>query len=288
MEVSMGGHFKETFGQYLKRERESRSVSLEELSRATRISRPLLEALEKDDFHSFTKPEFIPGFLKGYARHLGLNSEEVLKRYHIQAELASRKETFRQLPLFLDSSHPEEEFTEPESLPSPESGRPSHRGLIVQLAIVLLAIGLSLYIHYVLQQTESPEKSQKAENTFPEDAAKENSAEKRALSNSAQPEKAVPPLGEAEDRPNENSKGAPSVGNAAAGADNKGAKIEKERSEQLASPGMPKKVKVIGNRVSKRYHLPGMKYYDQVEVSRRVEFDSEEEAVKAGYRKGPR
>lgn len=284
----MSGDFKETFGQYLKRERESRSVSLEELSRATRISHPFLEALEKDDFHSFSKPEFIPGFLKGYARHLGLNSEEVLKRYHIQAELASRKETFRQLPLFSDSSHREEEFTEPESLPSPPKGRPSHRGLIVQLAIVLLAIALSLYIHYVLKQTESPEKSQKAENTFPEDARKENSAEKRTLSNSAQPEKAVPPLEEAKDRPNGISKGVPSVENAAAGANNKGAKIETERSEQLTSPEMPKKVKVIGDRVSKRYHLPGMKYYDQVEVSRRVEFDSEEEAVKAGYHKASR
>ena len=34
-------------GQYLKRERESRSVSLEELSKGTRISPPILEALER-------------------------------------------------------------------------------------------------------------------------------------------------------------------------------------------------------------------------------------------------
>ena len=43
--------------------------------------------------------------------------------------------------------------------------------------------------------------------------------------------------------------------------------------------------KVIGNHDSMRYHLPGMKYYDQVHAYHRVEFNSEEEAIKAGYHK---
>ncbi len=49
-----------------------------------------------------------------------------------------------------------------------------------------------------------------------------------------------------------------------------------------------KKVKVVGNSDSKRYHLPGMKYYNRVDAHHRVEFGSEEEAVKAGYHKAPR
>jgi|GEM_PF-149076 len=48
------------------------------------------------------------------------------------------------------------------------------------------------------------------------------------------------------------------------------------------------KAKVIGNSDSKRYHLPGMKYYNAVEAHHRVEFNSEDEAVKAGYNKAPR
>jgi hypothetical protein len=47
-------------------------------------------------------------------------------------------------------------------------------------------------------------------------------------------------------------------------------------------------LRVIGNSDSKRYHLPGMKYYRLVETHHRVEFSSEVEAVKAGYRKAPR
>lgn len=48
------------------------------------------------------------------------------------------------------------------------------------------------------------------------------------------------------------------------------------------------KIKVIGNSDSKRYHLPGMKYYDAVDASHRVEFDSEADALRAGYSKAPR
>jgi murein L,D-transpeptidase YcbB/YkuD len=55
------------------------------------------------------------------------------------------------------------------------------------------------------------------------------------------------------------------------------------------SPVPPaQKVKVIGNRDSKRYHLPGMKYYNAVEAYHRVEFDSEADAIKAGYYKARR
>lgn len=46
-------------------------------------------------------------------------------------------------------------------------------------------------------------------------------------------------------------------------------------------------IKVIGNSDSKRYHLPGMKYYDAVKAFHRVEFNSEADAIKAGYKKAP-
>jgi len=62
-------------------------------------------------------------------------------------------------------------------------------------------------------------------------------------------------------------------------------KVEIVSSEAAAPPGDEKKVRVVGNRDSKRYHLPGMKYYDKVLEYHRVIFGSEEEAVKAGYHK---
>ncbi len=66
-----------------------------------------------------------------------------------------------------------------------------------------------------------------------------------------------------------------------------------KNTEDKMEGGAPEKVisdvnremKVIGNRDSRRYHLPGMKYYDKVQAYHRVEFESEEAAVRAGYQK---
>ena len=64
-------------------------------------------------------------------------------------------------------------------------------------------------------------------------------------------------------------------------------KVEVVSSEAAAPSADDKQVKVVGNRDSKRYHLPGMKYYDKVLEHHRVIFASEEEAIKAGYHKAP-
>jgi cytoskeletal protein RodZ len=158
----MDGNFTETLGQYLRREREARSVSLEELSRGTRISRPYLEALERDDFHFFSKREYTLGFLRGYARHLGLDPDEVLKRYRTQAELTSRKEAFEQIPLFSTPEPITEEISDSEKVPTgapTKEPKPSRRRILIQLLVVLVAIGFTLYFQHLLKQGENKGKS---------------------------------------------------------------------------------------------------------------------------------
>jgi cytoskeletal protein RodZ len=160
----MADGYGETLGQFLRRERESRSISLRELSKNTRISVAFLEALEKDDFDALPRQEFILGFLQGYARQLGLKGEEVLRRYRIQAELAGRKEKFLQMPLFPGSvpsaeESVEEEETEPEweepLAPSRKKRIPWR--MLVQMAIVLFALGLSFYLHQRLKNSDPRE-----------------------------------------------------------------------------------------------------------------------------------
>jgi len=155
--LRMDGNFTETLGQYLRREREARNVSLEELSRGTRISRPYLEALERDDFLFFSKREYTLGFLRGFARHLGLDPDEVLKRYRIQWELTNRKETFEQIPLFRTPKPNTEENSDSRKVstsPPAKERKPSRRGILIRLVIVLVAIGFTLYFQHLLRQGE--------------------------------------------------------------------------------------------------------------------------------------
>ncbi len=71
----------EGFGAWLKREREMRGVSLREVAQATRIGMRALEALEEERFEELGADIFIKGFLRSYARYLGINADEVVLRY---------------------------------------------------------------------------------------------------------------------------------------------------------------------------------------------------------------
>jgi cytoskeletal protein RodZ len=288
----MEGTFTETLGQYLRREREARSVSLEELSRGTRISRPYLEALEQDNFPFFSKREYILGFLKGYARHLGLNAEEVLKRYHIQSELTSRKESFQQLSLFSTSAAPSQDVPEPEkvskSFPPPQENKSSRRRIFIQVAVVLAAVGLTLYLHHLPRQTEGSKKSPTVESTLSREAKVKGTYEKGMSSSSQVPERIAGLPQESKDREEKIPKGKVSGTVVFPKKEGEKGKIDRNLPGPSISKTSQKKVKVIGNRKLKFYSLPGMKDYDKVESARRIEFNSEEEAVRAGYRKAPR
>ncbi len=69
------------FGQYLRRERELRNITLDEIAQVTRISRRHLKAIEDGQPEGLPALPFLKGFLAAYARHIGLNTEDVLTFY---------------------------------------------------------------------------------------------------------------------------------------------------------------------------------------------------------------
>lgn len=68
-------------GQYLRAERGKRGMSLDEVSARTRIRLQTLEALERDDYPILPTEVTVKGFLRAYARCLGLDEQQVLGRY---------------------------------------------------------------------------------------------------------------------------------------------------------------------------------------------------------------
>ena len=69
------------FGERLKRERELREVSPNEVVVATRISLRFLEALENEDWDKLPGGIFNRGFVRAIARYLGLDEERLLAEY---------------------------------------------------------------------------------------------------------------------------------------------------------------------------------------------------------------
>ncbi len=74
---------KGNFGERLKRERELREVTLEEITSATRIGPRFLEALENEEWSKLPGGVFNRGFVRSVARYLGLNEEALLGEYDL-------------------------------------------------------------------------------------------------------------------------------------------------------------------------------------------------------------
>lgn len=74
------------FGEQLKREREMRGVSLEEISVATRIAPRFLEALENEQWEQLPGGVFNRGFIRSVARYLGLDEDSLVAEYALQTK----------------------------------------------------------------------------------------------------------------------------------------------------------------------------------------------------------
>jgi cytoskeletal protein RodZ len=72
---------KDTFGESLKREREMRGVTLEEVSSATRIATRFLKAIEDEQWDQLPGGVFNRGFVRAVARYLGLDEENIVAEY---------------------------------------------------------------------------------------------------------------------------------------------------------------------------------------------------------------
>ncbi len=78
--VSSAGGLVAPIGGVLRRERELRGISLEEIARSTRIPLRSLQALEDDRWEELPGEVFTRGFLKSYAESLGLDPRPLLAR----------------------------------------------------------------------------------------------------------------------------------------------------------------------------------------------------------------
>ena len=76
-----------SLGQELKKEREARNISIEEMAASTKIVGRYLRALEDDRIDTMPGGFFIKGIIRSYAAYIGLDVDEILKKYREQGLL---------------------------------------------------------------------------------------------------------------------------------------------------------------------------------------------------------
>jgi cytoskeletal protein RodZ len=135
----------ESIGDFLKRQRETRRMSLPEVSRVTRIPLATLESIESDRYDELPGEVFVRGFLRSYAKAVGVIPDEVLARYTASRRVA---------------------FVTP--LPAPTPLRvDGGRRFGVAIAFVLLLILFTLALSFVLKPRGHDLPAELSERTIP-------------------------------------------------------------------------------------------------------------------------
>ena len=70
-----------TLGQKLRQAREDKGISVGEVAEQTRISPLYIESIDNDDYRALPGGIFNRGFVKSYAKYVGIDEQEALSDY---------------------------------------------------------------------------------------------------------------------------------------------------------------------------------------------------------------
>lgn len=115
------------FGEHLKREREMRGVSLDEISAATRISTRFLEALESEQWDRLPGGAFNRGFIRSIARFLGIDEDALVAEYAFEHKDAEAVRS--------SAAHAEQ---------IPRNWQPA----VIAIVALALIVGASLFVYH--------------------------------------------------------------------------------------------------------------------------------------------
>jgi len=71
----------DSLGEFLKEARLKSNISIEQVVEDTHIVKKFIEAIERDEFSAFPGEAYLKGFLRTYSQYLGLDSDDVIKKY---------------------------------------------------------------------------------------------------------------------------------------------------------------------------------------------------------------
>ena len=177
------------FGDKFRKARETKNLSLDDVSRVTKIGTRMLQAIEEEHFDLLPGGVFNKGFIRAYAKQLGLNDEEAVNDYLAclrQAQIeanqvresdtpASRSalsrsprsvppKTAPQSPSVVDEEIelPDLQLPRPEHVRPPARSYPAHRTSGIPWMTLLLALIVILLAALLWTRHSRPNRSQAA------------------------------------------------------------------------------------------------------------------------------
>ncbi|MGB2752482.1 MAG: helix-turn-helix domain-containing protein [Pyrinomonadaceae bacterium] len=150
-----------TLGEKLRQAREDRGISLSEVAEQTRISPLYLESIENDDYRNLPGGIFNKGFIKTFAKYVGVDEQEAMTDYGQIVSASSGELDEKELRLY-----------KPEVLTDDTSGSSMIPTVIVAVVILALMTAGILFLVNYLRQPADPE----AANSVATPASNSNTA----------------------------------------------------------------------------------------------------------------
>ncbi len=137
-------------GEYLKRERELREASLDDISKEIRVPVKLLRALEADDYSYLPHATFVKGFIRAYCKYLGVDENDALLRYELYLQEIA-------------------EFEEPAKKSKPLDVEERNYPVRSYLTLTLVAVGIIIIagVYYLSSTSEEALVSEKQTSLAP-------------------------------------------------------------------------------------------------------------------------
>ena len=149
------------FGITLRDIREGKNLKLSEISSALKIREVYLEQIEGGEFESLPGPTYAAGFVRAYAIYLGLEIDEVMRRYNSATADFSPHPSLSPLP------------------PTAEARLPTARVLLV--AAVLAAGTYSIWYYLTVRGQSTTEVISSLPGTIPDPARLSNRTNKNVI-----------------------------------------------------------------------------------------------------------
>ncbi len=118
------------FGESLQKERELRGITLEEISQQTKVHVRFLEAIEHDNLNVLPAKTFAKGFLRSYARMIGLDEDQVIANFEYCHQMLEQ-----------------DEQTEPLKT-HPSKGLLPRILLVILVVILLVTLGVLMFLYF--------------------------------------------------------------------------------------------------------------------------------------------
>jgi cytoskeletal protein RodZ len=122
-------------GGELRAAREARSLSIDDIAHTTKISPRVLRAIEANAFDTVPRGPFMRGYLMAYARQVGLDGDDLVRRYREEFEAPEPPPSAE--PAVLSSDGP---------LDPADTAMRSSTSQMLQIGVIIVVVGAVVYL----------------------------------------------------------------------------------------------------------------------------------------------